>query len=169
MVNNTSKNDIDPRLEQLLKNELANRAKKIDAMKKWQQQKDSEIGKKTENNKLKIIYGTISSIAAVFIVGFFLFHNDHFYNGNYSPNPLDEVIIRGALVDPSIYEAIDAGDTAKAINLIDSSLQVCSSRLIQLKNMEVSDENIEEIEEMQKQLEEELKELKSLSEQMHNK
>lgn len=157
MANNRINNDIDPRLEQILKEELTNRAKKMEAMKQWQQ----TSGKKdADKSHLKILYGAISGIAAMLLVGVFILHDGGILGED--PSMAGEPIYRGVMVDPSIYDALEAGDTLQAIHLIDSSRQECSSRLQQLDNIEITDENRSEAEEMRQQLELELEELKKV-------
>lgn len=164
MANNTTNNDIDPRLEKLLKEELTNRAKKIEVMKQW---KLAETDKDSGKSRLKIIYGAVSGIAAVLIVGFFFMHNIFVYDGSPNPeSPLSEPVLRGELVNPSIYEAIEAGDTVKASMLIDSSLLECQTRLQQLDSITLSDENQEEIEDARQLIEQEFNELKTLEKQI---
>lgn len=164
MANNTTNNDIDSRLEKLLKEELTNRAKKIEVMKQWKQ---PETDKDSGKSSLRIIYGAVSGMAAVLIVGFFLMQNFFVYDGNTNPDSsFGEPVMRGELVDPSIYDAIEAGDTMKAIKLIDSSLLECQTRLQQLDSITLSDDNQEEIKDARLLIEQELNELKTLEKQI---
>lgn len=159
MANNTTNNDIDPRLERMLKEGLANRAKKIEAMKQWQQ---ADQHKDTNKSKLKIFYGAVSGMAAMLAMGFFLMHNGGLYGGGMDADITSEPIFRGALVDPSIYDAIDAGETAQAIHMIDSSCQICNSQLLELDRIEVTPENKEELHDTRLQINQELDELRKL-------
>lgn len=154
MTDNTTNNKIDPRLEKLLKEELTNRAKKMEAMKKWQKSEDKHTN---GNSRLKIIYASVSGMAALFVLGFFLMNNFLVYSPGLEPS--GEPIYRGAMVNPAIYEAFDRGDTDHAMNMIDSAIQVCKSHLEQLDSVAIISERQEEIQEMRMQIEQELKEL----------
>lgn len=153
MANNTINNDIDPRLEQLLKDELTNRAKKIEAMKQWQH---------TGQGRLKILYGTVSGMAAVLVFGFFLMHNGGLYDEGCGSALTEEPVYRGALVDPSIFDAIYVGDTTQAILLIDSALRACNTKLQELDSIEFSPENQEEYDDTRLHIQQEINELKEL-------
>lgn len=159
MANNKTNNGMDPRLENLLKDELSNRAKKIEAMKQWQ--RDDE-GKKIGKSKLKIIYGAISSIAAMFLIGIFVINTGDTSDGipglSYSAAP----IYRGALVDPSIYEAIEEGDTLEAIQMIDLSLLKCRERIEKLDSLIPTSENQKELSQRRQELNQECCELEDL-------
>lgn len=175
MINNSNNKDIDPRLEKLLQDELTRRAKKIEAINKW---KNSDDSRSSKSNRLRIVYASVSGIAAMLVVGFFLMGN---YLAFQSSNPnleLDgvptpagcaaEPIFRGALIDPSIYNAIDEGDTIQAICLIDSAIQICQSNLHQLDSIASISGEQEEIKEMRVQTESELKELMELKNKLNN-
>lgn len=164
MTDNTTNNKIDPRLEKLLKEELTNRAKKLEVMNQWQKMsEDKHVGK----GNLKILYGAISGLAAMFVVGFFFMHN--VVNVSSVPelgNPVipstSAPVYRGSIVDPAIDNALLVGDTLQAIKLIDSLRQECLDRQKQLDSISINLENIDEVEETRLLINEELIELSKL-------
>lgn len=180
MVNDSINKDIDPRLENLLKEELIRRAKKIEAINKWKHSDPNNLRLSTSqdpnrlkvacaasnNNRFKKNFASVSGIAAMLLVGFFLM--GYLFVSNPNPNlevdgvpsfTTAEPIFRGALIDPSIYIAIEEGDTIQAICLLDSAIQICQSNLHQLDSIASISKELDEIQEIRTQTEAELNEL----------
>lgn len=167
MANNIQNNDIDPRLEQLLKEELANRAKKIEVMKQWRRD-ESDSNERKNKSRLRIMIGAVSSMAAMFLMGIFLMPRN---GGGIEPDLGNAPFAapptyRGVLVSSAITDAIDAKDTATAILLINESIEENLARLQQLDSIALTTDNQEEIEDERIQINLELGELKELEQSL---
>lgn len=151
MSENNHNKDIHPLLESILKEELCNRAEKLQKMDKWKKE-----GRK--NYKLPL---ALTGMAAAIAVGFFIIQPVMIDNGTSVTNG-NEQVFRGNLTDPTIIEAIESGDTGLALEMIDSCQQECASRLAHLDTLTVTPEIKQQVEEQKLMLKQEMQALDSL-------
>lgn len=167
MANNNINNGIDPRLEQIMKEELNNRAKKLEAIKQWEQ---ASATKNENKSKLKIIYGAVSGMAAMLLVGIFFFRVDGDLSVGESeliPESMGVPVFRGAMFDPTVYDTLEAGDTLQAIHMIDSLLLESHARLQQLDSIEITTDNLSEIQDLRIEVLSEIEELVNLKNSLY--
>lgn len=169
-------NEIHPKLESILKEELCNRAEKLQKIEVWKEHKVAATpshAAEMANNPVKPAEKSrhskwpyaLGGIAAAIIIGVFIINpvmiNEDSECPSLQSSPVGP-IYRGSLVDPTIIEAMESGNKEAAIRMIDSCLQVCKHKLTALDTLTITQEIQQEVEDQRLMLKQEIQELDSL-------